>query len=117
MEKHTINDLMDAEEILFLIKKKCIVDLSLSEIIDLYNELDRIGKITNIFFKVQYDVKDNISQEELKIFHQKLLNDEFDFDLNMTVAFMKKIITKVKDEELLGKTKLFINKWQINNLK
>ena len=96
---------MDAEEILFLIKKKCIVDLSLSDIIDLYNELDRIGKITNIFFKVQYDVKDNISQDELKIFHQKLLNDEFDFDLNMTVAFMKKIITKVKDEELLGKVK------------
>ena len=117
MEKHKINDLMDAEEILFLIKKKCIVDLSLSEIIDLYNELDRIGKITNIFFKVQYDVKDNISKEELKIFHQKLLNDEFDFDLNMTVSFMKKITTKVKDEELLGKTKLFINKWQINNLK
>ena len=116
MEKHKINDLMDAEEILFLIKKKCIVDLSLSEIIDLYNELDRIGKITNIFFKAQYDVKDNISQEELKIFHQKLLNDEFDFDLNMTVAFMKKIITKVKDEELLGKVKLFINKWPSNVL-
>ena len=108
---------MDAEEILLTIKKKCIVDLSLSDIIDLYNELDRIGKITNIFFKVQYDVKDNISQEELKLFHQKLLNDEFDFDLNMTVAFMKKIITKVKDEELLGKIELFINKWQINNLK
>ena len=117
MEKHKINDLMDVEEILFLIKKKCIVDLSLSEIIDLYSELDRIGKITNIFFKVQYDVKDNISQEELKIFHQKLLNDEFGFDLSTTVSFMKKIITKVKDEELLGKTKLFINKWQINNLK
>lgn len=116
MEKHKINDLMDAEEILFLIKKKCIVDLSLSEIIDLYNELDRIGKITNIFFKVQYDVKDNISQEELKIFHQKLLNDEFDFDLSMTISFMKKITTKVKDEELLDKVKLFINKWQINNL-
>ena len=108
---------MDAEEILLTIKKKCIVDLSLSDIIDLYNELDRIGKITNIFFKVQYDVKDNISQDKLKIFHQKLLNDEFDFDLNMTVAFMKKIITKVKDEELLGKIELFINKWQINNLK
>lgn len=117
MKKYRINDLMDAEEILFLIKKKCIVDLSLSEIIYLYNELDRIGKITNIFFKVQYDVKDNISQEELKIFHQKLLNDEFDFDLSMTVSFMKKITTKVKDEELLGKIKLFINKWQINNLK
>lgn len=116
MKKYRINDLMDAEEILFLIKKKCIVDLSLSDIIDLYNELDRIGKITNIFFKVQYDVKDNISQEELKIFHQKLLNDEFDFDLSTTIAFMKKIITKVKDEELLDKVKLFINKWQINNL-
>ena len=116
MEKHRIMDLMDAEEILFTIKKKCIVDLSLSDIIDLYNELDRIGKITNIFFKAQYDIKDNISQEELKIFHQKLLNDEFDFDLNMTVAFMKKIITKVKDEELLGKVKLFINKWPSNVL-
>lgn len=101
---------MDAEEILFLIKKKCIVDLSLIDIIDLYNELDRIGKITNIFFKVQYDIKDNISQEELKIFHQKLLNDEIDFDLSTTIAFMKKIITKVNDEELLGKVKLFINK-------
>lgn len=110
MEKHRIIDLMDAEEILFLIKKKCIVDLSLIDIIDLYNELDRIGKITNIFFKVQYDIKDNISQEELKIFHQKLLNDEIDFDLSTTIAFMKKIITKVNDEELLGKVKLFINK-------
>ena len=116
MEKHKINDLMDAEEILFLIKKKCIVDLSLSEIIDLYNELDRIGKITNIFFKAQYDVKDNISQEELKIFHQKLLNDEFDFDLSTTVAFIKKINVKIKDTELLEKTKLFINKWPINDL-
>lgn len=116
MEKHRIIDLMDAEEILLTIEKKCIVDLSLSDIIDLYNELDRIGKITNTFFKVQYDVKDKISQEELKIFHQKLLNDEFDFDLNMTVAFMKKIITKVKDEELLGKVKLFINKWPSNVL-
>lgn len=117
MEKHKINDLMDAEEILFLIKKKCIVDLPLSDIIDLYNELDRIGKITNIFFKVQYDIKDNISQEELKIFHQKLLNDDIDFDLSMTVSFMKKINDKIKDKELLGKLKLFINKWQINNLK
>ena len=117
MEKHKISDLMDAEEILFLIKKKCIVDLSLSEIIDLYNELDRIGKITNIFFKVQYDVKDNMSQDELKIFHQKLLNDEIEFDLSMTIAFMKKIIAKVKDEELLGKLKLFINKWPNNDLK
>lgn len=116
MEKHRINDFMDAEEILFLIKKKCIVDLSLSEIINLYNELDRIGKITNIFFKAQYDVKDDISQQELKIFHQKLLNDEIDFDLNMTVSFMKKITTKVKDEELLGKIKLFINKWPSNDL-
>ena len=108
---------MDAEEILFLIKKKCIVDLSLSDIIDLYNELDRIGKITNIFFKVQYDVKDNISQDELKLFHQKLLNDEFDFDLSMTVAFMKKINVKIKDKELLEKTKLFIIKWSNNDLK
>ena len=116
MEKHRIIDLMDAEEILLTIKKKCIVDLSLSDIIDLYNELDRIGKITNIFFKVQYDVKDNISQDELKIFHQKLLNDEFDFDLSTTVAFMKKIITKVKDKELLEKVKLFINKWPSNVL-
>ena len=89
--------------------------MSLSDIIDLYNELDRIGKITNTFFKVQYDVKDNISQEELKIFHQKLLNDKFDFDLSTTVAFMKKIITKVKDEELLGKIELFINKWPSSN--
>lgn len=116
MEKHRIIDLMDAEEILLTIKKKCIVDLSLSDIIDLYNELDRIGKITNIFFKVQYDVKDNISQEELKIFHQKLLNDEFDFDLSMTVFFIKKINVKIKDKELLEKTKLFINKWPSNVL-
>ena len=98
MEKHRIIDLMDAEEILLTIKKKCIVDLSLSDIIDLYNELDRIGKITNIFFNVQYDIKDKISQDELTIFHQKLLNDEIDFDLSATVAFMKKIITKVKDK-------------------
>ena len=110
MEKHKINDLMDAEEILLLIKNKYIKDLPLGNIIDLYNELDRIGKITNIFFKVQYDIKDKISQDELKIFHQKLLNDEIDFDLSATVAFMKKIITKVKDKELLGKIELFINK-------
>lgn len=116
MEKHRIIDLMDAEEILLTIKKKCIVDLSLSDIIDLYNELDRIGKITNIFFKVQYDIKDNISQDELKIFHQKLLNDEFDFDLSMTIDFMKKINAKIKDKELLEKLKLFINKWPINDL-
>lgn len=110
MEKHKLNDLINAEEILLLIKKRCIVDLSLSEIIDLYNELDRIGKITNTFFKVQYDVKDNISQEKLKIFHQKLLNDEIEFDLTTTIAFIKKINVKIKDEELLGKVKLFINK-------
>lgn len=116
MEKHRIIDLMDAEEILLTIKKKCIVDLSLSDIIDLYNELDRIGKITNIFFNAQYGIKDNISQEELKLFHQKLLNDEFDFDLNMTIDFMKKINAKIKDKELLGKLKLFINKWPINKL-
>ena len=116
MEKHRIIDLMDAEEILFTIKKKCIVDLSLSDIIDLHNELDRIGKITNIFFKAQYDIKDNISQDELKLFHQKLLNDEFDFDLNMTVDFMKKINAKIKDKELLEKTRLFIIKWPNNDL-
>lgn len=110
MEKHKLNDLINAEEILLLIKKRCIVDLSLSEIIDLYNELDRIGKITNTFFKVQYDVKDNISQEKLKIFHQKLLNDEIEFDLTTTIAFIKKINVKIKDEELLGKVKLFISK-------
>ena len=110
MEKHKINDLMDAEEILLRIKNKYIKDLPLGDIIDLYNELDRIGKITNIFFNVQYDIKDKISQDELKIFHQKLLNDEIDFDLSATVAFMKKIITKVKDKELLGKIELFINK-------
>ena len=110
MEKHKINDLMDAEEILLRIKNKYIKDLPLGDIIDLYNELDRIGKITNIFFNVQYDIKDKISQDELKIFHQKLLNDEIDFDLSATVGFMKKIITKVKDKELLGKIELFINK-------
>ena len=36
---------MDAEEILLTIKKKCIVDLSLSDIIDLYNELEKKRKI------------------------------------------------------------------------
>ena len=49
-------------------------------------------------------------------FNKKLLNDEFDFDLSTTVAFIKKINVKIKDKELLEKTKLFINKWPSNVL-
>lgn len=102
MKKVTVNKLMDIENILLLIKKDYLHKLSMSEIIVLYDELSRIGKITNIYFSVQMDVKDKISLEELKLFHKNLIEEEFDFDLTKTISFIEKVKSKVTDESLLG---------------
>lgn len=97
----TIKNLMSLERILLEINVKHKFELSFNSAYKLYKHLIEIGRVTNYSFQVQ----DEFSQiakdkDEMKSFHEKIINDEVEYDWENTVSFIDELMEELKNNEV-----------------
>jgi len=107
----TIKTLIDIEEILLKADNDLRYSYSLNELMTSEKYIKELGEITNLFFAVQIeygkinDEKNNDYKQKLVDYHNKLISDELDVNIEKYVDFIKKIESKIKDKEYFDKAK------------
>ena len=107
----TIKEIMDIEEVLLKADNDLRYTYSLDELIKSEKYLKELGAITNLFFAVQIeygkmnDSNDEQYKQKLVDYHNKLISDKIDIDLEKYVVFIKKILNRLSDKDYFGKAK------------
>lgn len=107
----TIKEIMDIEEVLLKADNDLRYTYSLDELIKSEKYLKELGAITNLFFAVQIeygkmnDSNDEQYKQKLVDYHNKLISDEIDIDLEKYVVFIKKILNRLSDKDYFDKAK------------
>jgi hypothetical protein len=79
----TITDIINVERKLLKLEDEHRFEMSLDELITLKTELERISKITSLYFDIQYDFSQNVTDDEesLSIYHDSLTNCELNVNI------------------------------------
>ena len=96
-----IKNLMIIERILLEIYTKHRFELSFNSAYKLYNFLRVIGRITNYSFQIQeeyYRLTNN--EKKMEVFHEKILNDEVEYDWVNAASFIGELMEELKNEEV-----------------
>lgn len=97
----TIKNLMTIERILLEIYAKYKFELSFNANYNLYKYLKEIGSITNYSFQVQDEYSRTTNYvNEMKAFHEKVLNGEVDYDWTKVAEFIGEIMGELKNDEV-----------------
>ena len=96
-----VNYLMDIERILLEINDKYKFDLPFNEQYQVHYFLKIIGDITDYFFEIQNTFYGEIkNQDELQNYHDKMMNEEIEFDTTNVLKLIDKLLEEINDEEL-----------------
>ena len=90
MANVTINDLMKLEKELLMIKEEKMFELSITDYLKLETFLKDIGRITNTYFFLQNEFyKRYGDKDKLKEYHDRILNDEFEYNTKEITEFIE----------------------------
>ena len=103
MKNVTMKQLMILERILLEINTKYKFQLEFSDAYNLYKFLKDIGSVTNYMFLLQDEFREqNDNIEDLKEYHNKLMNAEVDFnEESENIIYFINLIVKYLDKEEL----------------
>lgn len=105
--KVKIKDIMSLERVLLEFEAKHKFELDFDDAYTLHQQLAKVGKITNYAFLIQDEFhRRNDDIEELRGYHDKIMNSSVTFDYDETVSFIMRLDKIIKDEEI----RLFIEK-------
>lgn len=96
----TVRNLMILERFLLEIENRFKFELKFGEVVELYDNLKEIGRITNLFFMLQeqYHKKFN-DEEKLKEYHNRIIDDNVNLNTIRIIAFVKGICNRFDDGE------------------
>ena len=103
-----IKTLMDIEEVLLKADNDFRYTYSLDELIKSEKYIKEIGEITNLFLAVQIEYgKISVENYKQKLvdYHNKLISDKIDIDLEKYIEFIKKILNRLSDKDYFNKAK------------
>lgn len=90
MGKITVNNLMKLEKQLLEINDKMMFELSIADYLKLETFLKEIGRITNTYFFLQNEFyKRYGDKEKLKEYHDRILNEEFEYNTKEVKEFIE----------------------------
>lgn len=97
----TVKNLMTIERILLEVYTKHRFELDFNTAYKLREHLRTIGRITSYSFQIQDEYYQATKDEEkLKVFHEKVLNGEVDYDWIKAALFIGKLTEEVKNDEV-----------------
>lgn len=95
-----INEIIKIEEMLLKIDNSCKFNLTLYQNIRLSDYLEKIGKMTNIYFELQNDYYKLNGEEMFKEYHNKLVSEELFIDIEPFKMFIDELSITLYDNEL-----------------
>jgi hypothetical protein len=109
----TVEKLMIVERFLLEIENRFKFDLSFENVRVLYDYLKDVGRVTNLFFKLQEEYYNKFKdKDKLKEYHNKLMKEETHLDVSKIVRYIDWITDTVEDEEfknIVAKNKFWSN--------
>ena len=109
----TVEKLMVVERFLLEIENRFKFDLSFENVRVLYDYLKTVGRVTNLFFKLQEEHYNKFKdKDKLKAYHDKLMKEETCLDVSKMLRFIDWMSDTVDDEEfknIVAKNKFWGN--------
>lgn len=91
---------MILERFLLEIEARFKFELKFGEVVELYEFLKEVGKITNLFFALQEQHHEKFGdKEKLKEYHDKLMNDYVNINVSRMIEFVKDASNRFYDNE------------------
>ena len=92
----SITDIINVERRLLKLEDEHRFEMSLDELIRLKSELERISKITSLYFDIQYDFSQNVSDDEeaLSIYHDSLTDCKLNVDIKDAISIADEMEAK-----------------------
>jgi len=96
----TIQRLMSIEKALLEIDSRYKFDLPFNDAIKLNKLLGDVGSITNYFFEIQSEYAEKYGDyDKLKEYHEKLMEEEIEYNRDEAILFISKVYNLVEDNE------------------
>lgn len=109
----TVKEIMVIERLLLEIENRFKFDLSIENVLTLYDYLKTVGKITNTFFMLQENYfKKFGDKEKLKEYHDRLINGKVKIGALSMINFIDWVCETFEDEEfknIVAKNKFWGN--------
>jgi len=109
----TVEKLMVVERFLLEIENRFKFDLSFENVRVLYDYLKAVGRVTNLFFKLQEEHYNKFKdKDKLKEYHNKLMQEEVHLDVSKMLRFIDFMTDTVEDEgfkNIVAKNKFWGN--------
>lgn len=95
----SVKRLMELERILLEIDARVKFDLTLSEAFELYTHLRDVSRATNFVFNIQdeYNTRIGPTQEEMKKYHDKVMDSTLELDYERVTEFIDRICAKYEN--------------------